>query len=209
MMPSGYLKDLVVLAADKNVEYALRGLLSRLAALGTRAVTADFLTHPEKDPGCLLRSHDFLRPMQRKYAHALVVFDREGCGREQLAGPDLESQVDHRLAESGWQQRAKAVVIDPELEAWVWSDSPHVDTVLGWQGKTPGLRTWLESAGWLAAREAKPSRPKEAMEQALRLAGKPRSSAIYRQLAESVSTDRCSDAAFQRLKNLIRIWFGN
>jgi hypothetical protein len=33
------------------------------------------------------------------------------------------------LFTSGWENRAAAVVLDPELEIWVWSDSPEVEAV--------------------------------------------------------------------------------
>jgi hypothetical protein len=36
---------------------------------------------------------------------------------------------------------------------------------------------------------------------------KPRSSAIYLELARSVSTDRCTDPAFLKLKRCLREWF--
>jgi len=39
-------KDLVVLVADKNIEFAVKGLLSRPRALGVRPITSDFFVHP-------------------------------------------------------------------------------------------------------------------------------------------------------------------
>jgi len=50
----------------------------------------------------------------------------------------------------------------------VWSDSPHVDSVLGWQGIMPDLKTWLTSKGFLNDSLCKPKHPKKAMEEALR-----------------------------------------
>jgi hypothetical protein len=53
MSPAPRRKDLVVLAADKNTEFTVRGLLdSRTAALGIRRVVFDVYPHPERDPGC-------------------------------------------------------------------------------------------------------------------------------------------------------------
>lgn len=51
------MKDLVVLVADKNAEFALRGALQRSEALGIRPMTSEFLMHPERDGGA--REGDF------------------------------------------------------------------------------------------------------------------------------------------------------
>lgn len=200
-------KDLAVLAADKNIEGTLRGLLARWTGLGLREISSDLYVHPERDPGCLLRGHDFLRPFSQRYAHALIVLDKEGCGRERETRADLELQLETRLSAAGWNDRAAAVVIDPELEVWVWTDSPHVERALGWDQSGGALRDWLRERGWLPEGEMKPTRPKGAIEALLRIAHKPRSSAMFHQLAQRVSTDRCVDPAFLKLRSILSRWF--
>ncbi len=199
-------QDLILLVADKNIEYAVKGLVSRPEALGIRAINAFVVPHPERDPGCFLRAPEFLRPFRQRYRHALVLLDREGSGRDEIPRSELEADLEGRLS-ADWGNRAAAVVLDPELEVWIWSDSPHVDTVLGWQGRSPNLQSWLVDSGFSEASADKPTRPKEAMEKALRLVAKPRSSALYRQLAERVSFQRCSDPAFDKLKQTLQSWF--
>jgi len=191
------------------MRFAVRGVLGRWQALGIRelAPTPEILVHPYRDPRCLKRAHEFLRPFCRQYDHALVVFDHEGSGAERRTREELEDRVEDRLRQSGWGDRAGAVVVDPELEAWVWSDSPEVATALGWQGRAPGLREWLLREHFLGEGEVKPSRPKEAMETAIRLARKPRSAALFSQLAAKVSLRRCEDQAFKKLTGLLREWF--
>jgi hypothetical protein len=54
------MKDLVILAADKDMEFALRGLLARPEALGMRPVDLDLFVEPDHDPGCALRGVEFL-----------------------------------------------------------------------------------------------------------------------------------------------------
>jgi hypothetical protein len=200
-------KDLILLVADKNMEASLKGLLSRFQALGLRRVIFDLYVHPDRDPGCLLRGHDFLRPFASLYERALVLLDRSGCGREAAERSVLESQLEERLDQAGWGDRAAAVVISPELENWVWSDSPHVERALGWSRGPSPLRSWLQEKGFLEAGAAKPAQPKEAVELALKTVRTPRSSSIYLELARSVSTDRCIDPAFLKLKRCLREWF--
>ncbi len=106
------------------------------------------------------------------------MFDRIGSGREGQSRADLERTVGERLHTSGWSDRGAVVVLDPELEVWVWSDSPHVDRALGWHGRTPPLRDWLSERGLWDAGAPKPGDPKRAVEEALRHVLIPRSSAI-------------------------------
>ena len=209
MSTAAVVKDLVVLAADRNAEYAVKGILERPLSLGLgRTPDADFYVHPEHDAGCLLRAHQFLNPFVRGYRHALVLFDREGCGQETRGREALEQDVERRLDSQGWQGRAATVVFDPELEIWVWSESPHIDMVLGWSDRTPGLRPWLRAQRLWEVDAAKPTHPKEAMEAALRHARKARSSSLYRSLAQKVGFERCTDPSFHKFRDTLRRWFG-
>jgi hypothetical protein len=200
-------KDLVVLVADGQIEFAVRGLLTRSEAIGFQELSVDIHVHPNKDPGCLRRGHDFLRPFYRQYRHALIMLDREGCGREGASRQDLENELEKRLSTAGWADRAAAIILDPELEIWVWSDSPVVDAALGWAHRTPRLAEWLQSESYLTGGHTKPAHPKEAMEHALRLARKGRSSAVFYELAKQVSVNRCSDPAFLKFKSVLQGWF--
>ncbi|MCZ6816621.1 MAG: hypothetical protein O7F76_07950 [Planctomycetota bacterium] len=207
-------KDLVALVADKNMESALAGLLGRHLAFGTREIRWEIYVHPERDPGCLRKSHTFLRSQSSNFEHALVMFDREGSGREARQATELEAEVERALSTNGWDDRAAALVLDPELEVWVWSDSPEVDQVLGWAGREPDLRAWLHDNDevWPKTssnrRTGKPERPKEAMEQALKLVNRPRSSAYYSTLARTISVERCTDRTFLKTRDCLRRWFG-
>lgn len=205
-MTDAHGKDLIVLCADKNMEFALRGILARGDALGLRPVVVDVFVHPERDPGCLNRGQDFLRPFAEDYSRALLVFDHQGCGREAVPPEQMEADLDSILAAQGWHGSA-AIVIGPELENWVWSDSPHVDDILGWSGRSPPLRRWLAERGLWNDGSVKPDQPKEAVEAALRHARKQRSSSIYRDLATRVGLGRCTDRAFLKLKAALRSWF--
>jgi hypothetical protein len=139
------MKHLVALVSDKNMEFAFKGLLTRHVSLGTWPIVADVFVHPQHDPGCLLNPEAVLAPLQHGYERALVMFDRHGCGQEHRGAIELAQRVEARLAQCGWADRVGAVVIDPELENWVWAQSSHVDRVLGWAGRVPNLRTWLNT----------------------------------------------------------------
>lgn len=201
------MKDLAVLVADKNTEATLRSLLSRPTALGIRPVAFDTFVHPRRDPGCANEAHLFLQPFAGTYRHALVVLDHEGSGKDGILPATLAEQMTRMLDEHGWLDRARAVVIAPELEVWVWNPSPHVAACIGWGERQPDLRSWLESTGRWPGDRAKPPRPKEALEAALREIRRPRSSAIYAELATKVSLRGHSEPAFVTLTGALQSWF--
>ena len=201
------MKDLVILAADKDLEHALKGLLARPAALGIRAVESDIFVEPQHDPACALRGVEFISNFSRQYRHGLLMFDHKGSGMETTDPRVLQNSLNEKLGQSAWGQRAKAIVLAPELEVWVWNDSPHIDEVAGWKNRSPGLRPWLINDGWLREGEVKPTQPKEAFKEALRAARKPRSASLYEQIAKKVSLRRCTDTAFLDLKGILNQWF--
>jgi len=195
-------QPLVALVADRDMEKALQGLLQRHQALGIRPVNPRVFVHHRHDPGVLTQAHEFLRAFSDLYDHALVLFDREGCGQEQKTAAQLQQEVQNRLNNAGWRDRSQVIVLEPELEAWVWSDSPHVPSVLGTNAdELAKVRNAFQPDP-----HGKPKRPEEAMEQVLRRSGIPRSSALYEELA-GVSLQRCADPAFQLLRATLKKWF--
>ncbi len=200
--------DLVILVPDRSIEYAMRGILARPKSLGIRPVTVDMHSHPAHDSGCFADAPEFLLFAVNQAAHALVVFDHHGSGQEHtMDRTTMEADVEQRLSAAGWEGRCAAVVIEPELENWVWSTSPHVDAVLGWAGRRPPLRVWLQQQGHLAENDAKPADPKDALSAAIRVAGKSRTSKLYADLAGKVGFNRCMDEAFVKLRQVLNNWF--
>ncbi len=199
-------KDLIILVADLDQESALFGLLGRHMSLKTKPITYDIRRHPGRDSGCRTQGCEFLRTFCRQYRNAILLFDLEGSGRDQHSVETIENHLSQQLSINGWGDRARCIVIVPELEAWVWSESLAVDVVLGW---TPlaDLRGWLRGENWLAPGEFKPSRPKEALHAALKQVGKKSVAPLYRKLAEKVSFQYCTDRSFVRLLTALRTWF--
>lgn len=200
------MKDLLVVAADKDIEQSIVALLGRTAALKIRPVTHEVVVHPQRDPGCYVASRAIADGFARTCRHALVVFDRAWDGAPTHDPRALEQKVESDLAAT-WQGRAACVVIDPEIEAWAFSTSPRVDDALGWAGRSPALRPWLVAAGLWDPGDPKPRDPKRAFEAALRHVRRPNSSSIFRVLGSSVSVDRCVDASFARLRRILEGWF--
>lgn len=158
--------DLIVLVPDADWEQTIKALLAyRAAALGIRRVNFRVIRHPRRDPGVRTASAGLLQPYVGMSDHALVCIDREGSGHHGTAA-ELAAAIESSIR-ADWGDRCAAIVADPELEAWVWSPSPHVARALGWNANHE-LREYLRHRQMLAPGEGKPSRPKEAMLAAMR-----------------------------------------
>lgn len=204
-------RDLFILVADLDAEKAIQGLLGRPTSLGIRAIDFnpefDLLRYWKHDSGCCREAVNLFRPVLMTHHHALALFDRHGSGRDLETRDAIESSIENALSCGGWGDRARAIVIDPELENWVWGSSPHVATILGWDSPS-SLRQFLLEKGLVAEDRNKPHDPKAAMEEALRKANIGKSSRHFESLAKRVGNlSSCTDRAFQKLLSVLRTWF--
>ena len=202
-------KDLFVLVADSQMQRTIETLLGRRQpALGIRNITFEIQRHPHQDSGCRTASEGILRPLRDEYRNALVIFDYDGCGASDITAPDLERDLERYYESQGWPQSGVAfVVIEPELEAWIFgSSSQHLEQFVGWS--QPGsIREWLTRNGHLPRGRYKPDDPKGAIEAILDLQKEPRSRRLYEYLARTVSVARCRDRAFQKFRDTLQRWF--
>ena len=199
-------KDLIVLAADLDIENTINGLLSRPSKLKVRPPSFDIRRHPGRDPGCRKHAAELLRPLLGKYRHALVIFDREGCSSSRPR-EEIQDEVEKQLAQNGWENRGKVIAVDPEIEAWVWSDSPRMLQVMGWKETYPKLRRFLNTKGLWPRQELKPPDPKRAMRETMRAARVKQSPPVFFRLAEEARVHGCQDPAFKEFLRTLREWF--
>lgn len=201
---------LVVLVADRDIEEALAELFRRRESLGLGPFRFEIRRYPGRDAGCYTDAANYLRQFLRTCRCALVVFDRRGSGSTS-SREDIERTVENSLSRNGWKDRGRAIVIDPELETWVWAGSPVVSTALGWGRDHDTLRRWLVDRGLWDEGHSKPGDPKKAMSRALR--GAPptsrrrRSARLFGEIAAGVSLGVCRDPAFLKLRRILQEWF--
>ena len=199
-------KDLFVLVADRDMEQTFLGLLERPQSLEIAQVSYEVQIHPGRDGGCRSSAVEYLRHFPNKYRHALVVFDLDGSGSH-LPREETQREVEEGLRQNGWNDRAKTIVIEPELEAWVWSASAHVPEILGWNNSYANLKHWLCELGQWPTTMRKPPQPKEAMDRTLRESHARRSSRKFFDLARKVSLADCRDQSFNELRTTLQDWF--
>ena len=182
------------------------GLLENPKKLGIRPIKYAISRHFQRDPGCRTDAPRFLRNSIHEYLYALVVFDRDGCG-DNSPCDEIQRTVEHDLAINGWDNRSRVIVIDPELETWIWNGSNQVAKELGWPGSYPDLKSWLVEKRLWPSDSIKPRDPKKALRAVLRKRKRSVSAALFGRLARSITIRQCQDPAFNELKAILRTWF--
>ncbi len=202
-------RDLIVLLADLDAENAVKTLINnRRESLQIRSVTFDTVRHSMRDSGCCREADTLLRSHLRTHAHAMVIFDHHGSGKDFQSANEIEHEIEQRLVRNGWKKaQITCIVIEPELDIWVWADSVHVADVLGFGQDLVALKRHLAKEGLLRPGETKPLDPKAAVENCLRNARKPRSARLYGILAERVSLSSCVDSSFEKFTTTLKRWF--
>lgn len=207
------MRPLLFLVADKNMEHALRGFFERDG--WHRAVPCEHFEFDanrdirvaagQNDSGLYTRANELLRPFHGRYERVVVMIDAKWDGSPGVER--IRQRIQEHLTNAGWVDvDSLALVFDPEVDVWLWSDSPHVPKAMGW-ADWGALRRALEKERFLAKGAVKPQRPKEAAEWALRKKRKPRSSAVYRKIAAAVSLSRCRDPSLRELLDALSRWF--
>ena len=199
-------KDLFVLAADRDIEQTVLGLLPRTHALHIRQDSAEVKPFWRHDGGCRVEGVSVLRSLAGQFGHAMLIFDFDGSGANVTSAIELELQLEADLRKAGWGDNAAVIVVEPKIEAWVWADSPHVARILGWFDDQD-LRAWMRSEDFVKLHSPKPNDPKMAVLAALRHVKKKPSSSIFKELAEKVAFKDCTDRSFDKFVSTLRRWF--
>jgi hypothetical protein len=198
-------KDLYLLVADSSMSKALEAALLRHESMGIRPIQFKIDPHPYRDPGVRKTGAEMLALQVNQFSHSLMILDFEGSGTQHRNAIDLENELDRNL-QPIWNSNAKTIVIDPELDIWMWGGDNALRDALGWV-ESISLRDWLKSQDIQFFSNEKPMRPKEALEKLFLKLRRPRSSSIYGSIASKISLQRCNDSSFLRLKNTLINWF--
>ena len=196
-------KDLLALLPDSHMRAVFDVVLSRPRDLGIQPITYDVHVHPHRDSGVRCQGAAFVRARARDYRRFVLAFDREHYGtKDPPLAEALSKAVGEQFAHMDLADRAVALVLDPELEVWAWSDLADVARPMGWSSPN-ALKQWLVTNDI----EWPPSDPKRAFHAALRERGLNRSAAVYSELTAAARLDRCTDPAFAVLVHALREWF--
>jgi hypothetical protein len=200
-------RDLLVLVADKNMRACFEAALNRPQALGIRPIDFEIKVHAERDGGMRTKGAAVAAMLRPRYEHALLALDYQGCGAQITSALELEHRLDRDLHDT-WGDSGKFLVVDPEVDIWLWGADSHLEQVLGWSGQSIGIRAWLAGQGHRFLPNNKPEDPKTALEAVFREVQKPRSSSYYEAITKRISLNKCGDPAFLRARETLHKWFG-
>lgn len=208
------MRDLVILTPDSAYKQVLAALTARHQALRIRAIQCDVITDPLRDSSS--KAVELLRPYLRSHDHALLLRDLEGSGQEASGRQALEKTLNAELQAAGWSaQRATALVVEPELEAWLRFGSSHMiqameERARANQALLPQCAAQISGAievhGGMAE-GGKPKRPKEVFREVLKFYRIPPANAIMGHLANVESLKGCQVSSFLQLCATLRGWF--
>jgi len=210
------LRSLGFLVADKNMQACLRGFFERDRwdlALGcgrfefNTEIPGDiYVAAGEHDPGLYSHGTELLSAFERRYEHFVVMMDAQWDGSP---GADaIRNRMREHLTQAGWAtDDCHAVVLEPEVDLWLWTGTDHTAKAMGWDSWSD-LQTGLIGNGFLSPGQTKPQRPKEAAEWALRAKGKPRTSGVYHRISSVASLTRhACEPSLLELMETLRRWF--
>ena len=209
------MRELLFRVADGCMAEAIAGVFDRTAwERVIRCRRFDFDSRRDvkvaagrNDCGLFSEGCELVRPFFGEYRRVVMIVDEAWDGSPGAVA--IEAKLREHLSRAGWSEDdALPLVVCPEVDNWLWSDSPHSANALGWQSWND-LRLALVEEGWLTDDQTKPVQPKEAAEWAVRKAKLKggRSATLYRKVSSQVSLSRCTDAALSRLLGQLRTWF--
>lgn len=127
-------------------------------------------------------------------------------GAEQRTVRGVEREIGDNLCRNGWDGRCAAIAIEPELENWIWTPSPHTAKALGWDSYDE-LCGWLKERSLMEDGRGKPGCPKKAMRRALREKNIGYSASNFKLIAERAQLRYCEDGASRKFKDTLCNWF--
>lgn len=206
-------RDCLFFVADKTMRETFLGFLSRedrAAQLGCGNFDFDpaedlFFAAGQNDPGLYTRAGSLLSPFLQSHRKAVVVLDCDWDGSPGQA--QILLNITTQLQQSGWALEDVIVIaIEPELEQWIWQDSPVLSDELRMEAPQ-GLKATLSQRGLWRAEDAKPQSPKDLFIQLRRENNVKLSSSIFKRIASRVPVAACGDDEFRRLVAQLQAWF--
>ena len=162
---------------------------------------------PQWIPGTYTTGEELMRPFQKTHRHAVLMLDAQWDGSPGAAA--IRTDLSNRILVTGWPADAfKVIVIEPELEAWIWQRNQRLATALKFGSVAEMVKAVHDAKVDWPNGQAKPSRPKEALEAvATRKRKIGYSSALHRAITTTISLAGCRDNAFLELRQTLQRWF--
>ena len=125
------MRDLIIHVADQHMEKGLRAFFGRddwHHAIGCARFDIDSESENEiyrvpgrTDGSVWKQAHENLEPFRAKYRRAVIVLDADFDPHP--GAETLQQDISEAMIGFGWEpDRFAVIVIQPELEAWLWPE---------------------------------------------------------------------------------------
>jgi hypothetical protein len=210
--------DVIFHLADEHMEKGLKAFFARddwHFALGCRPFEIDprgendlYRVPGHTDPGIWKHAGENLRPFRDLYRYAVIILDADF---DPSPGADvLRADISADMVKAGWApERFAVIVIEPELEAWLWAPNQNVALAFG-HDNFDQLRGRLERENLWTPGQPKPNDLKRARDRAARLGGKKTGGPIFKGVFSEISNracNRCVEPGFVAMRTALQGWF--
>jgi hypothetical protein len=236
------MRPLLILTADYECVATLRGFFERRdfhKKLGCGPIQLggiffdserDIRVHPGHDSGVSKDPQLVLLPERNRYDKALVILDQAWSGApdaDEIVA-NIETIAEH---EARWQrERFEVILIQPELEAWIWQRNIHVCEAFEFSGSENELWDLLSlrsleldsrskkhvfvpvdtlaalAPAW-SLQDPKPTNPKGVVEALTRHCGSGPASGVFNEIARTIGVRNCVDKSFHKMRDALCRWF--
>ena len=206
------MRELVILVADGTMKAVFDAFFGR-ERWDLRLQCGAFDLWPQEDifhdplhtdGGVHKSAQELLRPYLNTHSRAIVVLDQQFGGER--PAEEVRDETLKNLQANGWaEDRCSVIVIDPELEVWLWQDNPNVSQAIGFTG--PSLRNHLQGNGKWPTGASKPLDPKDTIQELIKPHKALKTKVVYSRIARTVSVVGCIDPAFLLFADTLRGWF--
>jgi len=121
-------KDLLVVTADLDAQEVMKAILERCEALEIHPISFDVVRHLGRDPGLFVGAADYSKLMKEKYHKLIIMLDYHGSGCSD-GGGKCAATIQKQLDGVTWKSHSLAVIIEPELEEWLWHNEASIQKI--------------------------------------------------------------------------------
>ena len=139
-------KDLIIRVADADMERFLHAILNKPKALGIRPIQFDIErnTDARGDSGMRANGVELTRMDKDDYHKEVLMWDYQGCGHEHKKSAQIvATETQDHLDRISWQDNSAVIIIEPELERWLWYCEQAIAAHL--QKTVTELQQWSET----------------------------------------------------------------
>ena len=198
------MKNLLILCADPSIKVTVETLLAkRKKSLNISDISYELKVHDDRDTGVLNEGLELTRKYRNQFHKFILIFDYDGCGSSESPEEIRERLLNQGRSLGFSEDNLELIIINPELEIWVWKNIIHLAKMVGWTESQ--LRDWLKSN--YGIENKKPEKPQAVYRKLLWHRQKPKSADNFRYLAEKISLRNCQEQGFKLFSETLRKWF--